>query len=67
MSKKLMAKLRSMSNEELKKRITELRSEIVKERATIASGARPDNPGKVRKLRREIARCLTILNERGGS
>jgi len=62
-----MQKLRAMSNEELKKRITELKTEIIKERATVASGARPDNPGKIRKLRREIARCLTVLKERGGS
>jgi len=64
---KAMQKLRAMSNEELKKRITELKTEIIKERATVASGARPDNPGKIRKLRREIARCLTVLKERGGS
>ncbi len=64
MAKKIKPKdLRAMSEEELKERIVTIKQELSKERALISSGTRPENPGIIRKNRREIARTLTILNE----
>ncbi|WP_456471961.1 50S ribosomal protein L29 [Methanocaldococcus sp.] len=58
------SELRAMSNEDLKNKLIELKRELLKERAhKMASGA-PLNPGRMRELRRTIARILTILNER---
>ncbi|MCD6434401.1 MAG: 50S ribosomal protein L29 [Candidatus Diapherotrites archaeon] len=56
--------LREMSTEELENYLNEARAELKKEKAQIASGTRPENPGRIRTLRRYIARILTILNER---
>ncbi len=55
--------LREMSSEDLYSKLDEIRSELSKERANIAMKGVPDSPGRVRALRRTIARILTIQNE----
>ncbi len=56
--------IKNMSKEEIKQSIAEMKQELAKERATIASGSKSENPGKIRKLRRDVARLLTKLNEK---
>lgn len=56
--------IRSMSDEELRKKLQELRAELMKEKAVKASGGAVSNPGRMREIRRTIARILTVLNER---
>ena len=64
MSKKELNELRDIPQEELNERLISLRTKLAKERATIASGTRPENPGNIRKLRKDIARILTIISEK---
>ena len=52
----------NLSKEDLTQRVIELKQELAKEKATIAAGTRSENPGKIRKLRRDIARMLTEMN-----
>lgn len=56
--------IREMSDVDLKKRLNELRLEIAKERGQVAIGGTPSNPGKIREVKRTIARMLTELNKR---
>lgn len=56
-----------MGEGEINEKILENRQALAKERATIASGVRSENPGKIRKLRREIAKMLTALNSKGNA
>jgi large subunit ribosomal protein L29 len=53
--------LMRMGEKELTTQAIELKQELAKERATVASGTRSEKPGKIRKLRREIARILTAI------
>jgi len=53
-----------MSDNELKKKLSELRLELSKERGQVAMGGTVKNPGRIRELRKSIARILTILRER---
>lgn len=55
--------LKNLSDEELDKKLADLRLELCKERATAYAGT-AKNPGKIREIRRTIARILTIKNER---
>ena len=55
---------RKLSKEELSKREDELRLEVAKEKANIAIGAPVSSPGKVRDMKRTIARILTIKKEK---
>ncbi|RKY16934.1 MAG: 50S ribosomal protein L29 [Planctomycetota bacterium] len=55
--------LRQLSEEELRERLAQLREELHKQ-VFQSYDESAKNPGKKRTLRREIARILTILQER---
>ena len=55
--------IRGMSDEQVEKQLRDLRNELLKERAITATGGAPENPGRIRELRRTIARILTIRKE----
>jgi large subunit ribosomal protein L29 len=55
--------IRDMSDEQMEKQLKDLRNELLKERAITATGGAPENPGRIRELRRTIARILTIQKE----
>ena len=63
MNKKLND-LRGMGSNELTLKLTELRNELAKEQAVKSTNTRPENPGKARKLRVQVARILTIQTEK---
>ena len=62
--------LRQMTHPDLVNRLNELRLELAKERGQIAVGGSPSNPGKVKEIKKTIARILTELkkydHKRGG-
>jgi large subunit ribosomal protein L29 len=55
---------RKMSQQDLDKRVSELRLGVAKEKANIAIGAPVSSPGKMRDMKRSIARALTIRKEK---
>lgn len=56
--------IRDMSFEEMKEKRQELRAEYSKEQALLATGTAPENPGRIRALRRTIARLNTLIYQR---
>ena len=54
-----------MSHDDLIKRLDELKLELVKDRGQIAVGGSPSNPGRVKTLKKTIAKILTELKRRG--
>jgi large subunit ribosomal protein L29 len=57
--------LKSLGDEALKGRLFDVRKELYAERGLIASGGRSSNPGKIKELKRTVARILTFLSQRG--
>ncbi len=55
--------IRAMSSEDRRKRLTELRTELMRLKTMIKAGGAVENPGRIRELRKAIARILTIENE----
>jgi len=55
--------IREYSPEERKKKLTELRNELVKLKAMVEAGGAVENPARIKEIRRTIARILTIENE----
>ena len=55
--------LREMTVEELASKIIELKEELFNLRFQLATG-QLENPVRLRHVRRDIARCKTILNEK---
>lgn len=57
--------LKQMSRPDLINRLSELRLELAKERGQIAIGGTPSNPGRVKELKRTVARLITELKLKG--
>jgi len=58
-----MKDIRTMSSEDRKKKIVELRTELVRLKTMVKAGGSLDNPSRIRELRKTIARILTVENE----
>ena len=58
-----MKDIRTMSSEDRKKKIVELRTELVRLKTMVKAGGSLDNPSRIRELRKTIARVLTVENE----
>ncbi len=56
------SEIRALSPEERKKKLEELRMELIRLKLQAATGVL-DNPGKIRAIKRTIARILTIMRE----
>ncbi|MEM4389839.1 MAG: 50S ribosomal protein L29 [Candidatus Micrarchaeia archaeon] len=57
--------LRELDAPTMAGRLRELREELYSELGIVAAGGRPKNPGRIRELRRTVARILTIARQRG--
>jgi len=55
--------LKEMTEKDLKHRVSELRLELAKEMAQVRIGGVSKSPGKIKEMRRTIARILTKLSE----
>ncbi len=64
MAKKLDVK--NMSKEEMKKKMAELKMELMKLKSQVSRGTPPENPGRIRAIKRTIARMLTFMNQKTG-
>ena len=58
------SELRGMKAEELESKLSELKAELAKLKSASARGTIGKESGKIRNLRRNIARILTVVNER---
>ncbi len=56
--------LRGLGKEDMKTRLEELRKELIKHNAQIATGTVPKSPGQVKQTKKIIAKILTILKEK---
>jgi large subunit ribosomal protein L29 len=59
--------LRKLSEKELSDKTNELQLELAKERANIAIGATVTSPGRIKEIRKTIARIKTELKSRAAS
>jgi len=58
-----MDEIRDMDTEERQERLQELRTELIKIKTMIRAGGAVENPGRIKALRKAIARILTVMNE----
>ena len=56
------SEMKTMSTEELEKKLTELKDELFHLRFQLAIN-QLDNPHKITEVKRDIARVLTVINE----
>ena len=58
--------LKVMNELDMENKIAELKKELMKVNSQIAIGTVPKSPGKVREIKRTIARILTVKRQEGG-
>ncbi len=53
-----------LSDVELKEQLDKLRIELIQHNGKVSAGGSTENPGRIRELRRTIARLMTEQNKR---
>ena len=57
--------IRDMTAQEREDELEQLRTELLNDRAVQAAGGAPENPARIKELRKAIARIETIRREEG--
>ncbi len=60
-----MDEIRDLDTGERQERLQELRTELIKIKTMIRAGGSVENPGRVKAIKKTIARILTVINEEG--
>jgi len=58
--------LKAMNEIDMENKMIELKKELMKINSQIAIGTIPKSPGKVREIKKTIAKISTIKHEKGG-
>ncbi|MBW2963773.1 50S ribosomal protein L29 [Candidatus Woesearchaeota archaeon] len=53
--------IRTAGKEELESRLNELKKELMKQNAQVRIGTTPTNPGKIKQMKKMIAKIITQL------
>jgi large subunit ribosomal protein L29 len=61
---KKMHELQALKEDALTKQLVDMRKELMKINAQVASGTVPKSPGSIKKIKKQIARILTLTNQR---
>lgn len=59
-----LSELREMDANTLKEKVAEIARELRAELGAVRAGGRATNPGRIREMRRTIARVFTIMKEK---
>ena len=54
---------RKLTKKEVNDKLEELQKELMKLKSQVASGATPENPGRIKEIKRSIARIMLIRNK----
>ena len=56
--------IRNMNEEEIAEELLKLESELIRERGVVTAGGAPEKPGRIKEIRKTIARIKTVQKER---
>lgn len=65
MPNRRVQEIRDMNVEQRERRLSELRTELSKQKTMINAGGSIENPGQIKVIRKTIARILTVMREEG--
>ena len=54
---------RKLSKKELRNKLEELQKELMKLKSQVASAATPENPGRIKEIKKSIARIMFITQK----
>jgi len=56
--------LKQMNEKSIQEKMVELRRELIRHNAQVSMGTSPENPGKIREIKKTIARMLTLIKNK---
>ena len=56
--------IRAKNEADLNKELAELRKELIKENAQVATGTQLKSPKRIKQIKKTVAKILTVLNEK---
>ena len=56
--------IKDMAPAEAQEKLIELRTELMKENAQVAIGTTPKSPGKIKQIKKSIAKLNTLINQK---
>ena len=56
--------LKQLNKQTAEEKLNELRKELMKANSQIAMGTMPENPGRIREIKRTIAKLIVIIKEK---
>lgn len=56
--------IRNMNEEEITEELRKLENDLIRERGVVTAGGAPEKPGRIRDIRKTIARINTVKQER---
>ncbi len=59
--------IKKLNSKDLESKFEDLKKELIKSKSQISGGSAPENPGKIKEIKRTIARILTYKNKGGMS
>ncbi len=59
-----LKELKQINPKELEKRLEELKKELIKYNAQVSTGTPAENPGRIRTVKKTIAKIITILKSK---
>jgi len=62
-----MKELRALSDDDLRRKVADAEGDLLRELGIAAMGGAPPSPGRMRALRTNVARSLTVLTERANA
>ncbi len=62
MAKMNKKRIKEMSTDDKQKKLTEYKTELAYQRALLAAGNTSESPGKIRSIKKTIARLNTFIN-----
>ncbi|MBI2146002.1 50S ribosomal protein L29 [Candidatus Woesearchaeota archaeon] len=60
---KIMKELKGLSSDELKSRSREMKKELMKLNSQVSTGTAPANPGKLKQIKKSLARMRALLHQ----
>ena len=59
-----ISEIRNMNDSEIVEELRKLELDLIRERGIVTAGGAPEKPGRIRDIRRTIAKIKTIQTER---
>ncbi len=56
--------IKAMSDAQLRDKMLEVKKELIKSNAQVATGTTPKSPGQLKQMKKTIAKILTAMNQK---